>query len=122
MMARTSIRLRLTAWYAAVLLLGLSLFGGTLWLMLDHHFMAGVDARLAQRVQGLRTVLELESRDKDPAQLQVELAEFAREVPDGSLMQLWDSAGKLILPSPNRLIFSREDTSGQPHYQTVHRD
>ena len=53
-MTRVSIRLRLTAWYSSVLLLGLVLFASGMWLALEQRLIAGIDARLAQRVQGLK--------------------------------------------------------------------
>ena len=59
-MARMSVGLRLTIWYSAVLLVALALFGLLTWIALDHWLMRGVDERLAQKVQGMRTVLEVE--------------------------------------------------------------
>lgn len=98
-MARVSIRLRLTIWYSAILLLGLLLFGSGMWLALRQRLLAAVDVRLAQRVQGVRTVLELEGGTPDRRQLQDELSEFAREVPDGTVIQVRDSAGAALLKS-----------------------
>ena len=58
---RLSIRLRLTAWYAAALLAGLALFGSGMWIALEQRLIAGVDQRLAQRVEGLRNALGAEA-------------------------------------------------------------
>jgi heavy metal sensor kinase len=96
---RLSIRQRLTAWYAAALLLGLCVFGFTAWVSLRQRLIAGVDERLALRIQGLRTALGGEADIHDRDRLVQELREFVREVPDGSIVQLRDSAGAL-LPSP----------------------
>jgi heavy metal sensor kinase len=93
-MIRLSIRQRLTAWYAAALLLGLIVFGFSMWVSLRQRLIAGVDARLAQRLQGLKSALEPEIRDR--ARLRKELAEFVREVPDSSLVQLRDSSGAIL--------------------------
>ena len=60
-MSRLSIRLRLTFWYSAVLLLGLCLFATAVWFALEHRLLSDLDSRLAQRITGLRTVLEIES-------------------------------------------------------------
>jgi len=113
------ISVRLTLWYSAVLLLGLALFGGAMWFALGNRLVAGVDERLAQRVQGLQTVLEVESEITDGEALRKELAEFAREVPEGALIELLDSSGRRILPiADNRPLFS-EFRSDHPVYRTA---
>jgi heavy metal sensor kinase len=63
-----------------------------------------VDARLTQRLQGLETALGAEAEIRDRAQLQQELGEFLREVPDGSLVQLREASGALLLPSPKQPV------------------
>jgi len=55
---RISIRLRLTAWYAAALLLGLGIFALGMWVSLQEGLIAGVDARLSQRMKGGRALLQ----------------------------------------------------------------
>ena len=96
---RISIRQRLTAWYAAALLLGLGIFALGMWVALQERLITGVDGRLRQRIQGLETALGAEAEIRDRAQLQQELAEFVREIPDGSLVQLRDAAGAVLLAS-----------------------
>ena len=98
-----SIRFRLTAWYAAVLLLGLSLFGAGMWLALEGRLVAGVDTRLEQRIRGLKAGQEGESYNRD--HMQHELTEFATDIPDGTLIQLRDPSGDLILPSEDQQPF-----------------
>ncbi len=102
---RLSIRMRLTAWYATALLAGLALFGAGMWIALEQRLVAGVDLRLAQRIEGLQTALGPDAEIKNGAQLQQELSEFIREVPDGSLVQLRDSAGTAMLPLPGQRVF-----------------
>jgi two-component system heavy metal sensor histidine kinase CusS len=101
---RISIRQRLTAWYAAALLLGLAIFALGMWAELQERLIAGVDARLTQRIQGLETALGAEAEIRDHVQLQQELTEFVREIPDGSLAQLRDPSGVLLLPSPKQRV------------------
>jgi heavy metal sensor kinase len=101
---RISIRQRLTAWYAAALLLGLGIFALGMWVELQERLIAGVDARLSQRMKGLETALGAEAEIRDRAQLQRELAEFVREIPDGSLVQLRDGAGAVLLPTPYQQV------------------
>ncbi len=102
---RLSIRLRLTAWYAAALLAGLALFGSAMWIALEQRLIAGVDLRLAQRVEGLRSALGPDAGIKDRTQLQQELSEFVREIPDGGLVQLRDSSGTVLLPLSAQPVF-----------------
>jgi heavy metal sensor kinase len=120
-MGELSIRLRLTIWYSAVLLLGLVLFASGMWLALEHRLIAGVDARLAQRVQGLRAVLEMEGGSGDRRQLKEELSEFAKEVPDGTAMQVRDEMGTVIL-SPADQSALPAFVAGPLGYRTSERD
>ncbi len=123
MMARLSTRTRLTLWYAAVLLLGLALFSSGLWFAVKQRLLAGVDDRLAQRVRGVQTVLEIEGVTNNRRRMAIELSEFAREVPDGTLMQVRDAEGQYILPLTGRpassafqLPYAAEQ---QPRYRVV---
>jgi heavy metal sensor kinase len=114
---RLSIRQRLTAWYAAALLLGLIVFGFTMWFSLRQRLVAGVDARLAQRLQGMRAALEPEIRDR--ARLQRELSEFSREVPDSSLVQLRDPSGAVLSPDPGQPVLRPPAGRAAPYTETV---
>src|SRR5712671_90251 len=97
-MAHASIRIRLTVWYSAVLLFGLVLFGVVTWVGLEHRLMNGVNTRLADRVKSLKTVLQVEGWSTDRKYLQEELAEFAQEIPEGALIEIWDRSGAPMLP------------------------
>ncbi len=103
-MIRISIRQRLTAWYAIALLFGLGIFALAMWVELQERLIAGVDARLTQRIQGLVTAIGAEAKIRDHAQLQQELAEFVGEISDGSLVQLRETSGLLLLPSPKQPV------------------
>ncbi len=98
-MRRVSIRQRLTAWYAAALLLALLLFGGAMSVALERRLVAGVTARLTLRLQGLASALEAEGEIHDRAQLATELSEFLRDNPDGGQLELRDMAGGSIGPA-----------------------
>jgi heavy metal sensor kinase len=118
-MMRISIRQRLTAWYAAALLLGLGIFALGMWVSLQERLIAGVDARLTQRIQGLETALGAEAEIRDRAQLQQELAEFVREVPDGSLVQLRDPAGTVLLPTPKQFALRAPGGRTAPYTENI---
>ncbi|MCU1238763.1 MAG: putative Heavy metal sensor signal transduction histidine kinase [Candidatus Solibacter sp.] len=118
---RISIRQRLTAWYAAALLLGLALFAFGMWIALHERVLAGVDARLALRIRGLQTALGAEAEISDRAQLDKELGEFVREVPDGSVIQVRGAAGPPPASAPHtqlidgrsyRVAATRLETAG----------
>jgi two-component system, OmpR family, heavy metal sensor histidine kinase CusS len=116
--ARVSIRLRLTLWYSAVLLFGLVLFGVAVWVALEHRLMTGVDTRLSDRVESLRTVLQVEGWNSDRKYLQEELAEFAQEIPEGALIEVWDSTGAPVLPVNRNPLVARVATT-RPAYRTI---
>lgn len=113
-----SIRLRLTFWYSAVLLLGLAAFGTGMWFTLSHRMMDVLESNLAERVEGVRTVLDLESKVSD-SDLRQELWEFTREVPEGALIQVSDVRGRELLPSTGRRLLPGAAHSRQQGYQTV---
>ena len=119
-MARASIRLRLTLWYAAVLLAGLSVFAGGMWFAIQQRLTAGVDQRLAAKVKGIRSLLEIESA-MNMAQLQDELSEFARGMPDGTLLLIRESGGQRILTSPERgaAFLAELNPLQQPGYRNI---
>ena len=112
-----SIGQRLAAWYAVVLLAGLALFGAGIWLLLENRLMAAVDESLAQEIAGLQTVFQIEGPESDAKQMQVELDEFTREIPDGGLIQLRDSSGTVLLPFDGGPIFEKVAAG----YRTVAR-
>ncbi len=118
-MSRYSIRLRLTVWYAVVLLAGLALFGAGMWVALEKRLVAGVDAQLAGRVRGFETVLEVEGEGADRSQLQLEISEYAREIAEGGLMQVRDGAGTLLAPSAGQPVFSAEPAPRGPTYRAA---
>ncbi len=120
-MSRYSIRLRLTAWYALVLLAGLTLFGAGMWVALEKRLVAGVDTQLAERIRGFETVLEVEGEEADRNQLRVEISEYAREIPEGGMMQVGDAAGVLLAPRSAasgrayRILTARVKSRGQTY-------
>jgi heavy metal sensor kinase len=122
MTARVSIRTRLTGWYAVVLALGLTLFGGALWFALAERLIQGLDARLAQRVDGVRAVIEQESPLRNRADLCTEVFEFTNEIPEGNLMAVSDSAGVMVAGPAVTRLFREIPRSEKPQFQIVRGD
>jgi heavy metal sensor kinase len=104
-MTPVSIRLRLTAWYAAVLLVSLLLFGFGMWFTLYQRLVAGIDTRLDQRAHGLAMSLMNETGDRQ--HLYQEVREASEDVPDGTVFELRDSTGALLQSTSDSIAFPR---------------
>jgi heavy metal sensor kinase len=116
-MTAVSIRLRLTAWYAGVLLVSLLLFGGGLWLALSQRLLSGIDTRLDQRAGGLTAALGREGRDRQ--HLCREIREAAEDLADGTVIELRDSAGALMQSTSDTVLLPRRLPASGTGHQTV---
>jgi two-component system, OmpR family, heavy metal sensor histidine kinase CusS len=92
MLHRRSIRFRLTVWYAAVLIGGLALFGGLLWVSLRHQLLADIDRDLAGRASRLESYFRNESARRG-VNLIDELEEFCQALPETSYVGLRGAHG-----------------------------
>ncbi|HLW76666.1 MAG TPA: hypothetical protein VKS01_06760, partial [Bryobacteraceae bacterium] len=82
MASRTSIRFRLTAWYAAILAVGLSLFGALVWFSLRERLLAEIDRDLAGRSARFEQYFRNETGESlTDFQLRDELQEFCQALP-----------------------------------------
>jgi heavy metal sensor kinase len=79
--------------------LGLLLFSAAIWLTLERQLLAGVDARLTQRIESLGAMLRLEQAEPD---LREEAGEFAAAAGAGWI-EVRDSSGAFLLP-PSRML------------------
>jgi heavy metal sensor kinase len=98
-MARWSIGTRLTLWYSIVLLAGLSLFSGGVWLVVSLSLRATLDETLSAMAKGVITVLQIEFNPAHPKHLNEELNEYADATPEGNLMEVQDSHGNQLVQS-----------------------
>jgi len=98
-MAHLSIRVRLTLWYSLVLLVGLTLFGTGIWLVVSHGLMAALDDTLTAQARGVITVLHTEPDPAEPQELSEELTEYSLATPEGTLMEVRDPQGRPMLSS-----------------------
>jgi heavy metal sensor kinase len=83
-------------WSTGVLLFSLVLFGFEVYSVLRKDLMEEVDRKLYAKANGVKTVLELEK--VSGPDLNLELTEFAKEIPEGDLLQLSTSSGQLLWP------------------------
>ena len=96
-MRHWSIGARLTLWYSLILLAGLGLFGGGIWLVVTHSLNATIDESLAAQAKGVATVLQTEYKPLKPAHLQEELGEYADATPEGRLIEVRGPQGELLI-------------------------
>ena len=90
---------RLTLWYSLVLLAGLALFGGGIWLVVAHSLTVTINETLAAQAKGVATVLQTEYQPGQPAHLQEELSEYAEATPEGKLIEVRDPADPAPQPT-----------------------
>jgi heavy metal sensor kinase len=91
-----------------VLLAAFLVFGAGMWLALEHRLVAGLDTRLAQRLEGMENVLGYGGEVHNKSELQTELSEFAADIPTGEPVQLCDRAGTVMLPNSRQAAFLLE--------------
>jgi len=88
-----SIRFRLTAWYTAVLALGLIAFGLLSRVALQHILLYSVDQTLTDRVAGVRLFLEHQTGALSVEEIRDEFKEHSVLGPGGDLFQVCDARG-----------------------------
>jgi len=98
MIRRRSIRFRLTAWYAAILSVGLGLFGALVWFSLRDRLVAEIDRDLADRATQFQRYFKVESAEvvgqvSGADILRDELDEFSQGLPPGSYIFVNGSKG-----------------------------
>ena len=115
-MIHFSIRVRLAAWYLAILGTGLILLGAVVWISLRQTMLASLDADLALRTANFVRFLEQESRSSDLAVLWDEAREYSTTLPTGHSLRVWTADGSLLYAAPSSKSmqqgnhrFNRED-------------
>jgi len=98
-MKARSIRARLTAWYAAVLLVGLSLFGLSVWFALNRSLYETIDETLEDRVVGVRRFMEDQMGTLELDEIRQEFREHSVLGPGGDLFQVCDAQGNWLYRS-----------------------
>ena len=101
-MSLRSIQVRLTLWYSASMTIGLVFFAGVMWFALKHRLVADIDERLADQVSGLQAGIDSEANAKEHFVIQEETAEFSRELPEHTYVQLRDEAGRVLVANADK--------------------
>ena len=97
-MKRVSIRLKLTAWYVAILLASLSLFGIAAFLAMRKGIEKSVDENLEGQANGVAEVMGRVLQQK-PSELQDELSEHQELREQADFLQVCDQNGHWIYRS-----------------------
>ncbi|PYX85996.1 MAG: two-component sensor histidine kinase [Acidobacteria bacterium] len=104
-MKRVSIRVKLTAWYVAILLASLSLFGIAAFVAMRKGIEKSVDENLEGQADGVEEVMGRVLQE-EPARLQDELREHQELREQADFLQVCDQNGRWIYRS--RLMTSHE--------------
>ena len=98
-MMRLAIRVRLTAWYLAVLCFCLAILGAVIFLAARASIANIIDSDLRARLVATRTFMEQQIPGDPPSDLQDEFQEFSANQPGGALLQIKDESGAWIFQS-----------------------
>jgi heavy metal sensor kinase len=97
-MAYRSISLRLAIWFSSVLLAGLVLFGGIMWLDLKVTLTSGRSRTLERRAARLEDLLR--ATQSDSPELRARRFQSFADATGGGLIEVFDRNGARALPSP----------------------
>jgi two-component system, OmpR family, heavy metal sensor histidine kinase CusS len=97
-MSALPIRVKLTLWYSAVLVVTFSVFGAVAYFAMRHSIVVTVDKRLRDQVAGIRDlVMRIPNPDSD--KVGHELSEHAELTEESNLWQVADEKGHWIFRS-----------------------
>jgi heavy metal sensor kinase len=94
-----SIRLRLSAWYFAVLFLALISFGVGTWLTIRQSLLETVDDGLRDHVRGVRAFMDAQTEAHSLEETRAEFLEYSALGPGGDLFQVCDEQGNWLYRS-----------------------
>lgn len=93
------IRVRLAAWFAAVLGLLLALLAGTTWWTLHHRFQVAIDAELADRAASIGRFLGRQTSAASVEEMRDDLQEYVSLDPGWNLVRIVDAGGRVAYRS-----------------------
>ena len=100
-----SIRVRLAAWYSAVLAVILSLFSVSAYFAMRNSIHRTVDEELQERMEGVRRLIERTSQSDRESDLRYELREHSELRGSGALLQVSDQEGNWLYRSASMNVY-----------------
>jgi heavy metal sensor kinase len=94
-----SIRVRLTAWYLAMLALGLAVFGVGSWFAMRASAFHTIDEELEDRIGGVEKFMRIQIASLSPAEIRDEFREHSVLGPGGDLFQVCNEKGEWLYRS-----------------------
>jgi heavy metal sensor kinase len=94
-----SIRVRLTAWYLAMLAAGLALFGVGSWFAMRASAFHTIDDELQDRIRGVEKFMQIQIASLSPAEIRDEFREHSVLGPGGDLFQVCNQTGEWLYRS-----------------------
>lgn len=119
-----SIRVRLTAWYLLILLLGLAAFGVGSWFAMRASAFHTIDEELVDRIHGVEKFMQIQIASLSPVEIRDEFREHSVLGPGGDLFQVCDGRGVWLYRSAvlenNEVPIRRPDRlSGRPIFEEL---
>lgn len=112
-----SIRVRLTAWYLAVLALGLAVFGVGSWYAMRASAFHTIDEELEDRIRGVEKFMRIQIASLSPLEIRDEFREHSVLGPGGDLFQVCDVKGDWLYRSAvlenSQITIRRPDQLGK---------
>ncbi len=94
-----SIRVRLTAWYLAMLAAGLAVFGTGSWFAMRASAFHTIDEELEDRIRGVEKFMQIQIASLSPVEIRDEFREHSVLGPGGDLSQVCDEKGEWLYRS-----------------------
>jgi heavy metal sensor kinase len=94
-----SIRVRLTAWYLAMLAVGLALFGVGSWFAMRASAFHTIDEELEDRIRGVEKFMQVQIASLSPVEIRDEFREHSVLGPGGDLFQVCNEKGEWLYRS-----------------------
>jgi heavy metal sensor kinase len=121
-LSKVSISFRLTVWFTAVFLCGFVILGIAMWVGWSYTLSSGRDRTLSRRAA--RALEVLANISGQPAALRfARYDEFVDATPEGNLIEIFDSAGRMLYPknpsAPKDFPWPPKNWTGADRYRNL---